>query len=485
MLIFFTPMLSILGERKFLPCVVTFSNFACHIRKTDKSMKYSLALLLPFFLFAQIAMSQTESTKFWTLEECIEYALAKSLDVQGGVLQERSAELKLAQSKWQYAPSLNASAGLGYTFGRAIDFGTNSVSNDLQSTNFSIQASLSLFEGLGHYRTVQANKISRDVERASNESLRQTIELNVVSAYLQILYQSELLESQKHQRELTEQQLSIAREQANVGAIPQGSLLDIEAQLATENQRVVETENAIQLANIQLMQILDLRDENFAIVRPTISADNLPMLPQKTLQELYDEARAYYAPLREAELRKQLADKNIQIAYSRYSPRLTLGASYGSGSRHFLESKGHPTESPFMQQIKDNASQNVNLSLSIPIFNNFSEREGVNQAKIGLLQAQINEQKNENNLFKAIQQAYSDAVAALKRFQAAQQSYQSLEEAYRWAAEKYAIGATSAYEYSQAKTKFDQAEVSRLQSMYEYVFKTKILNFYRGLKLTL
>ena len=138
-----------------------------------------------------------------------------------------------------------------------------------------------------------------------------------------------------------------------------------------------------------------------------------------------------------------------------------------------------------MQQIKDNASQNVNLSLSIPIFNNFSEREGVNQAKIGLLQAQINEQKNENNLFKAIQQAYSDAVAALKRFQAAQQSYQSLEEAYRWAAEKYAIGATSAYEYSQAKTKFDQAEVSRLQSMYEYVFKTKILNFYRGLKLTL
>ena len=110
-------------------------------------MKYGLALLLSFFLFAQVVMSQTESTKFWTLEECIEYALAKSLDVQGGVLQERSAEFKLAQSKWGFAPSFNANAGLNYTFGRAIDFGTNSVSNDLQSTNFTIQASLSLFEG--------------------------------------------------------------------------------------------------------------------------------------------------------------------------------------------------------------------------------------------------------------------------------------------------------------------------------------------------
>lgn len=448
-------------------------------------MKQGLTLLLVLLLGGGVAMSQTKTQKVWTLEECIEYALEKSLEVQGGRLQERSAELTFEQSKWQYAPSINASAGLGYNFGRAIDYGTNSVSSDLQSTNFSIQASLTLFEGLGHYRTIQANRIARDVERASNESMRQTIELNVVSAYLQILYQNELLESQRQQRELTEQQLSIAREQANVGAIPRGSLLDIEAQLATENQRVVETENAIQLANIQLMQILDLRDENFAVVRPTISADNLPQLPQKTLQELYDEARQHYAPIREAELRKNLADKRIQVAYSRYSPRLSVGASYGSGSRHFINSQVSLPEDPFLRQLKDNASQNVNLNLSIPIFNNLSERLGVNQAKIGFMQAQINEQKTENNLFKAIQQAYSDAVAALKRFQASQQSYQSLEEAYRWAAEKYAIGASSAYEYSQAKTKFDQAAVARIQSMYEYVFKTKILNFYRGVKLTL
>lgn len=448
-------------------------------------MKFWLSLFLFFPIGCGVAMSQTQTQKLWTLEECIAYALEKSLEVQGGKLQERSAELKFNQSKWQYAPAINASAGLGYNFGRAIDYGTNSVSSDLQSTNFSIQASLSLFEGLGHYRTVQANKIERDVAKASNDALRQTIELNVVGAYLQILYQNELLTSQRHQRELTEQQLAIAREQANVGAIPRGALLDIEAQLATENQRVVETENAIQLANIQLMQILDIRDENFEVVRPSITADNLPQLPAKTLQELYEEALAYYAPLREAELRKNLASKRIQVAYSRYSPRLSLSASYGSGSRHFINSQVSLPEDPFLKQIRDNASQNVNLNLSIPIFNNFSEREGVNQAKIALMQAELNKQKTENNLFKAIQQAYSDAVGALKRFQAAEQSYQSLEEAYRWAAEKYAIGASSAYEFSQAKTKFDQAAVSRLQAMYEYVFKTKILNYYRGLKLTL
>ena len=448
-------------------------------------MRYLLTFLFAFLLGSDVAMSQSSSQKVWTLEECIAYALEKSLDVQNGRLQERSAELTLSQSKWQYAPSINASAGLGYNFGRAIDYGTNSVSSDLQSTNFSIQASVTLFEGFAHYRTVQANRLARDVERASNESLRQTIELNVVSAYLQVLYQNELLESAKHQRELTEQQLSVSRAQASVGAIAQGSLLDLEAQLATENQRVVESENAIQLANLQLMQLLDLRDENFVVLRPTITADNLPQLPTGTVQELYEEARQYYAPLQEASLRKDLADKRIQVAYSRYSPRLSLGANYGSGSRHFINSQVRLPEDPFLKQLKENASQNVSLNLSIPIFNNFAEREGVNQAKIGFLQAQINEQRTENNLFKAIQQAYNDAVASLKRFQASRQSYQSLEEAYRWAAEKYAIGALSAYEYSQAKTRFDQATVAQLQSMYEYVFKIKILNFYRGVKLTL
>ncbi len=446
---------------------------------------WTLLLTLLLSIGSSIVVRAENAARQWTLEECIAYALAQSLDVRSGKLQEEAAASKLTQSWWQYAPSLNAGAGLGYTFGRAIDFGNNSVSNDLQSTNLSIQASVTLFEGLGHYRTVEANRLSLDVQRSANESLRQTIALSVVSAYLQILYQTALLESQQRQYELTEEQLKTSRDKVAVGALPQGALLDIEAQLANEQQRVVETENAIGIGYIQLQQILDLRDANFAVVRPTFSPDNLPQLPEGDLQEIYNEARAHYAPLQEASLRKALAKKNIQIAYSRYSPRLTLGASYGSGARHFLDSKGHPEEIAFMQQLKDNASQNVSLNLSIPIFNNFSEREGVNQAKIGLQQAQINEQKTENTLFKTLQQALSDATGALKRFQAAEHSYQSAQEAYRWAAEKYAIGASSSYEYSQAKTKLNQAEVSRLQAMYEYVFKTKILNFYRGLEVTL
>ncbi len=448
-------------------------------------LRWTLLFTLLLGCGSVITATAQEPVKQWTLEECIAYALEKSLDVRSGKLQEAAAESKLTQSWWQYAPSLNANAGLGYTFGRAIDYGNNSVSNDLQSTNFSIQASVTLFEGLGHYRSVQANRLARDVQKAANVSLRQNLALSVASAYLQILYQTALLESQQRQSELTEEQLTISRDKVAVGSLPQGALLDIEAQLATERQRVVETESAIQLAYIQLMQLLDLRDDNFRVVRPTFSPDNLPLLPAKTLQEIYEEARSHYAPLEEAALRKELASKNIQIAYSRYSPRLTFGASYGSGARHYLESKGHPTEIAFMQQLKDNASQNINLSLSVPIFNGFSEREGVTQAKIGLQQAEINQQKTENTLFKTIQQALSDATSALKRFQAAQQTYQSAEEAYRWAAEKYAIGASSTYEYSQAKTQFNQAEVSRLQAMYEYVFKTKILNFYRGLEVSL
>lgn len=448
-------------------------------------LRWTLLFTLLLGCGSVITATAQEAVKQWTLEECIAYALEKSLDVRSGKLQEAAAEAKLTQSWWQYAPSLNANAGLGYTFGRAIDYGNNSVSNDLQSTNFTIQASVTLFEGLGHYRSVQANRISRDVQKAANASLRQNLALSVASAYLQILYQTALLESQQRQRELTEQQLTTSRAKVSVGSLPQGALLDIEAQLATERQRVVETESAIQLAYIQLMQLLDLRDENFRVVRPLLSPDNLPVLPAKTLQELYEEARGHYAPLQEASLRKELASKNIQIAYSRYSPRLTLGASYGSGARHYLDSKGHPTEIAFSQQLKDNASQNINLNLTVPIFNGFAEREGVTQAKIGLQQAEINAQKTENTLFKAIQQALSDATSALKRFQAAAQTYQSAEEAYRWAEQKYAIGASSAYEYSQAKTKFNQAEVSRLQAMYEYVFKTKILNFYRGMEVTL
>ena len=417
----------------------------------------------------------------WTLARCVEYAQTNSPEMQSAALSTQDAREALWQSKWSLAPTVRAGAQYGLNFGRAIDYGSNTVSNDLQSTGFSISASMTLFQGLVQLRTIRANRLGLEAQQARMQALQFDLALRVTGAFLQMLYNRELLAVRREQVGLSQEQVELGEKRVAAGSIAEGAVLDLKAQLAAEELAVAEAQNALELARINLMQLLNLRDTiSFSIVAPTLEGVDVQPPRVETVGELYQQALVHYPSVQVATLQEQRALEGVKMAKGAYWPSLGLSASYGSGTRHFLDKQGHIPEDPFMDQVRDNASQSISLSLSIPIFDGFATRRNVGRARIQHRQAQLERENTEMELYKRLQQACADAGAAYRRYISSEQAVQAQRESFRWAQQKLAIGAMSSYDYSQAKIRLEQAQTTLLQAKFEYLFKSKILDYYRG-----
>ena len=226
--------------------------------------------------------------------------------------------------------------------------------------------------------------------------------------------------------------------------------------------------------------MLDLKSaESFRIEKPT-NVDVEEKLAATNPQEIFNISIGIMPQIKGSELNVESANYGLKIAKGRYYPQLSLGASYSSGARQFLKENPLVAEVPFETQIRDNASTYIGFSLSIPIFNGLQTRKGVSNAKINLSSTQIDLENQKNSLYKDIQQAYADALAALKKYKSTQKSLQALEEAFRYSEQKFNLGMVTSIDYTTAKNKLAKAQTDLLQAKYEFIFKSKILDFYKG-----
>lgn len=444
--------------------------------------------LIPFILLAFLlgGANYTWAQELWTLEQCIEYALENNIQVKQQELNVKLSENQLLRASYAMYPNLNASANHSYSFGRSTNIITNQKERrDIQSSSMSISSQLTLFQGLQQINTKRQEELNLLASVSDIEKLKNDISLNIAAAYLQILFSDELVETAKRQLELSSMQVDQTKKLVDAGSLPTGNLMEMEAQKASDELQLVNATNQLDMAYLNLVQLLEIREiEKFAIAKPTLPALNIEPLMINT-HELFAQASEALPQIKGAQIRVSSAERGVRIAKGGHSPRLSLGASYGTGVQHAIKSNPLVSENPFFDQIKDNANTNIGLILSIPIFNGLQVKTSVSNAIINLENSKLRFELEKNVLYKEIQQAQADAVAAFKKFKATEKNLDALQEAFRYTEQRFSLGLANSLDYTTSKTRLMQAQTDLLSAKYEYVFKMKILDFYKGFPISI
>lgn len=445
------------------------------------TIKQSVAIIATF-IFLNFSVVAQEP---WSLQQCIEYALDNNIQVKQQELNVKVSENQLTRAKHAMYPNLNASASQNYSFGRSTNFITNQKERrDIQSSSMSISSQVTLFNGFQLTNSKRQEALNLKASISDVEKLKNNIALNIAASYLQILFSDEIVESSKMQLELSSLQVERTEKLVKAGSLPEGNLMEIEAQMASDELQLVSAQNQLDLAYLTLTQLLDIRNtENFAVQKPHIeSLDQEPVRNQP--ETVFDQAQSL-PQIQSAQIRVQSAEKGVQIARGGQSPRLSLGANYGTGAQHSLRSNLLFSEDPFLDQIKDNANTSIGVSLSIPIFNGSQVRTSISNARINLENTRLSLENEKNILFKDIQQAQADALAAFKKYKATEKNLNALQEAFRYTEQRFSLGLANSLDYTTSKTRLAKVQAELVSAKYEYIFKVKILDFYKGIPLSI
>ncbi|WP_407557813.1 TolC family protein [Winogradskyella sp. 4-2091] len=436
-------------------------------------MKKSIVIIL--ILCGVFAQAQN---KKWTLKECVEYALENNISVKQSELDLLATDIEKLTAVGNFLPSINASGSVSKNTGLSFDPTTgNSSTTTFLSSSGSVNLGYNLFDGLQNIRQVQRAEISKLAAQYSLSKMKDDISLFVANGYITVILNKANLEVLQSQNAVTQEQIERTTQLVEAGSLPRGDLLEIQATDATEKQNIVNAENTIQISLINLAQLLlikdyenfDIEDEGYDIVDEGIS--------NKSATEIIENAKANRSEIKIAEQSVALAEKDIQIAKGSYWP--TLRAFLGYDTRYTDASS-----IPFNEQVYLNDGIGYGLSLNIPILNGFSVKGSVQRSKINLKRAEYQLEQEELNLESTVYQAYVDAKGALKSFEAANKSLESQALAYDYAKERYDVGLTNAFDFSQSKQRFDNAKIQVNQAKYDYIFKLKVLELYFGIPAT-
>lgn len=470
------------------------------------------------FIFLGLFASQAQEKK-WTLRECVEHALENNITIKQSALEIESADINKKDALGSFLPSLNASASNFWNSGLATDPRTNTNSTQtFRSSSYGINVGINLFDGLRNVRQFQRAKLGQLLSQYNLGKSKDDIALFVANSYLQVLLNRESLKVVEKQHDITLEQLKRTKDLVDAGVLPQGDLLEIEATSADELTRIVQAQNAVQISLIGLAQTLLIKDyENFDIVEQEYLVPGSELL-EKPVDQITAKSRETRYEVQIAEQNKLIAEKDLQIARGAYYPTLTGGFSYntsevgannfefdgldpdnpvtidgpigvvdGTGdvvlgtSPNILLREVGPT--PFIEQLYTNDRISYGVSLSVPVFNGFSARNNVKRSKISVKRAEFQLEQAELDLDSNIYQAYLDAKGAAEAYEASEVAVKAQERAYEYAKDRYDVGLTNAFDFSQSKFRLENAQSNAVQAKFDYIFKIKVLELYFGIKI--
>lgn len=412
----------------------------------------------------------SEAAEPWTLDSCINYAIAHNISVRQRDLDVTQGELAVTEAKDAFLPQLNAGASQNFSFGRGLTADNTYVSRNTSSTGWSVNLSVPLFQGLSAVRRLDYQKANLRTLIASARATRDDIELNVMTQYLQVLYAGEIHAVATEQVRLSRVELERRRELLDAGKIPELDLKQAESQLAQDELSEVNARNDRVLALVDLAQLLELTDmDGFDIV--PLADSRMPLL---SADDVYRHALQYNNNIQARRLALDASRRNEALARTGYMPRLSFNAGLGSS---FYNVHGEPNPT-FGRQMRDNFNKSIGFSLSIPIFDAFSTRNSVRRAKVEAVNAQLQLDDAETRMFKTIQQAYYQAVAAEKKKASSAQALEATHAAMLAMQEKYNFGRANATEFEQTKTAYVKAAAESIQAKYEWLLRLRILSFY-------
>lgn len=454
-------------------------------------MHFITTVALTISAFFLLSTGQAVAHDGWTLERCISHALENNIQIKQSVLQQESARLDKTQSLAELFPNLNASTGFNMNFGRNIDPGTNQFVNEqVNSNNFRVGSNVTLFNGLRLLNTFKQSQLDLLAAEYDLQGLSNDISMNIASAFMQVMFNEELLLVAQEQLDMSAQQLTQTQKLVEAGSVPEGNLYDVQAQVAANELQVINAENALSASVLTLKQILNLDGTvEFRIERPQTDVP-IEGLANRTVGTVYDHALNNWPQIKAREQRLESARKAEQIAFATYTPTLSANGSvstfYSSAFEDidFVNGEVVRTPVPYGNQIDRNLSESVGLNLSIPIFNGLASRTAVKQARLGRINAELQLKDQKNQLYASVQQAYNDAQAAKRQFDASDKSVKAMELAYEYAEKRYEVGMMNSLEFNTAANNLTRARSELLRSKYDYIFKMKVLDFYQGKPIT-
>lgn len=472
--------------------------------------KILLPALMLFF-----GISVNSQNKEWTLQECVEYALENNISIRQSQLDVELSEIEISEAVGNILPRVNASASNSWNTGLTQNV-TTGILQTQTTRNFSAgaTASMTLFDGLRNVKQLQLAKLSRLASEYSLEKMKDDITLFVANSYLQVLFNKESLKVIEAQHEITLEQLERVQELVNAGSLPKGDLLEIKATAANEEQRMIVAENNVRISLIALAQTLLIKDyENFDIADRDYEVFGNEVIDVPVSQVIANAEEERYE-VKAAQANLEMAKKNKEIAKGAYYPSLGAFFNYNtreSGAGRIISAGQDPDEPfrqigivettgdavvtpnfvtevgsplPFFEQLQMNDGISYGLQLTVPIFNGFSTRNAVKRREVNILRSEYQLEQAKLDLEANVYQAYTDAKGALKAYEAALVALEAQTLAYEYATERYNVGLTNAFDFSQAKFNFENAQSEVVRTKYEYIFNLKVLELYFGVPVT-
>ena len=442
-------------------------------------MKRILSLIAATLLLAVFTGAMAQET--WSLQKCIDYALKNNIQIKQQKLNSDYYDNQLGQAKYNRLPNLNAGFQNNMSFGRSLGSDNTYLDINSNSTSGNLSTNITIWNGFTLTNSIKAADMDLRASLEDMQKAKDDMMLNIAASYLEILFADELIAVAEDVIKITQLQIDRTGKLVDAGSLAKGSLLEIEAQFAREELDVINAQNRLQLAYLSLYQLLELPStESFLIEKPVLPeiGANLTLLNS---MDVFKNAVQLKPAVKSAEYNFESMKNRLLVAKGNLMPSLSFGGNY-----YNLYNNKYTYQYPstgimaLNDQLKGNQRYGFGLSLNIPIFNHFQSKTSVSNAQIQLENSELQLQSTKNVLRKDIEQAYTNALAAFKRYVANQKTVISSTEAFRYTEEKFNVGMINSVEYNQSKSNLSKAQSDLLQAKYEYIFRTKILDFYNG-----
>ncbi len=432
-------------------------------------LHFLLLLFFPFLFFSQ---------EKWNLKKCIEYALENNISIKQAKVNSKIQEQVVKANQGAFLPNLNGSVGQSFTFSKGFSNPTLGTTASGNSSNFNLglSSNWTVFNGFQNLNTYRKGKIDQEYADLNLEVLKNDVSLNIVNAYLQLLFAKEQETVSKSSLELNQLQYERVNTLFKNGAEAKASVYEAEANVARAEQTLVQAQNTIRSSKLNLSQLLQLPfDSSFNIQNISLDLLNSELMLQ-TPEEIYNEALEVRPEIHYAGLAIESADKDIDIAKGAYLPSLDLGYTWGDNYYNVYEQN----DPNFTDQLKDNYQHRFSLSLVVPLFNRWNTKTAVQRAQLSKENQELNLENTKFTLRQNIETSYIDALNAEKTYTAAQKSVKSTKIALEYAEKRFKTGSANNYDFEQAKNNYISAQVDLINAKYDYVFKVKVMEFYAG-----
>lgn len=416
--------------------------------------------------------------KKWTLSECIDYAVTHNIEVKQSDNQIQNLKVEKNTLRNRFLPNLNAGASQNFTFGRSLNQNNTYEDSNIQNSSFSVTTEIPIFAGFKRTASIAQNRFDLLAAEANRELIENNLSLNVAGAYFQILLNKEIYRIALEQIQLTKEQEACTQLLIENGKAAESQLYDVRAQLADDELTATEAKNSLRLAFLELAQLMELKGHERFDIDSLGREISVPDMLSPV--NIYQYAVTCMPQIRQAYYTLQSKTKGIRIAKSGYYPTLSFAA--GINTNYYDNGSG--LGETFRRQLNNNMQKSLCFTISIPLFDRFSTRNQVRTARIDEDNARLSLENEKKQLYKNIEQAYTDAISAFEKYRSTTKAVAANQEAHRYAMEKYAAGKSTVFEYNEVKMKLANALSQQSQAKYTYLLKDRVLTFYSCSSLT-